>query len=558
MQERCPNCFETGYRSGSCGRCGFQESYDKRGARALPAGVVLNRRYYVGRLLGEGGFGITYKAFDLEKESLCAVKEYAPNGMALRGADGRKLVLSRSDVQEPYRAGLRRFLEEAQILSRLERIPAVVDITDSFQENDTAYFVMEFLDGADLRQIVKASRMRLPVEEITNIILQVAMAMDIIHTKTKIIHRDITPDNIYITRDKKVKLIDFGSAKQTVTGAEGGLSVVLKPKFAPPEQFSSKMIQGAYTDVYALAGTYYYALTGRMIPAAPDRLSGTNYVPLKQMNLGIPDGVSDAVDRALALNVNQRTQTMQEFIQGIAGAAKIHSSPPHPRSVYEEQQLAKQREIYMQQLRQEAAYRQQAEAQRQQQLAQQARQAEAMRQRQLAQQAQQAEAMRQRQLAQQAQQAEAMRQRQLAQQAQQAEAMRQRQQAEAMRQRQLAQQGQQAQQAGGAQRLPRPCVQVVAGPEAGKRWEIPAGVIMKAGRSARDVQLVIGKPDDISRVHCQIAWMPDKGKYRVQDVSTYGTFYQGTRLQKNMWYEFAPMVRLMLASPLCVVELGVI
>ena len=81
---------------------------------------------------------------------------------------------------------------------------------------------------------------------------------------------------------------------------------------------------------------------------------------------------------------------------------------------------------------------------------------------------------------------------------------------------------------------------------------------MKAGRSARDVQLVIGNPDDISRVHCQIAWMPDKGKYRVQDVSTYGTFYQGTRLQKNMWYEFAPTVRLMLASPLCVVELSVI
>ena len=430
VQERCPNCFEPGYRGGSCGRCGFQASYDKRSVRALPAGVVLKRRYYLGRLLGEGGFGITYKAYDLQGGRLCAVKEYAPAGMTLRGADKRKLVLSSREKQEPYRAGLRRFMEEAQILSRLERIPAVVDITDSFQENDTAYFVMEFLDGADLRQIVKASKMRLPAEEITDIILQVAVAMDIIHTRTKIIHRDITPDNIYITRDKKVKLIDFGSAKQTVTGYEGGLSVVLKPKFAPPEQFSSRMIQGSYTDVYALAGTYYYAVTGRMLPAGPERVSGANYVPLKQMNLGIPDSVSDAVDRALALNVNQRTQTMQEFIQGIAGGLQ-------------------KRPI----------------------------------------------------------------------------------------------------------QAPQPCIQITAGPEAGKRWPIPSGVPVSLGRGAA-AQLQMHQPEDVSRIHCQITWLPEKGKFRIQDLSTYGTFYQGRRLNKGTLYDVAPPAKLMLASPLCVIELG--
>ena len=112
-------------------------------------------------------------------------------------------------------AGLARFLEESQILSRLEQIPSVVDITDTFQENNTAYFVMEYLNGADLRQIVKASKQRIPVNQITDVILQVAVSMDVIHTKTKIIHRDISPENIYITREGKVKLIDFGSAKRT-------------------------------------------------------------------------------------------------------------------------------------------------------------------------------------------------------------------------------------------------------------------------------------------------------------------------------------------------------
>ncbi|HIQ74241.1 MAG TPA: protein kinase [Candidatus Cottocaccamicrobium excrementipullorum] len=431
--ERCPNCFAPGYQQGGCSRCGFQAAYDKRSPRVLPAGTVLAGRYYLGRLLGEGGFGITYKAWDLKTSVLCAVKEYAPNGITWRGADKRRLVLGKSEDEKPYQAGLHRFMEEAQILSRLEQIPSVVDITYSFQENNTAYFVMEFLDGADLKQIVKASKGRLPVEEVTDIILQVALSMDVIHTKTKIIHRDISPDNIYITRDKKVKLIDFGSAKQTITGAAGGLSVLVKPGFAPPEQFSSQMVQGSYTDVYALAATYYYALTGQMIPTAQERLAGANYVPLKQMNLGILESVSDAVDQALALNISQRTQTMQAFIRGIAPAAGRR-----------------------QQVRRKTAF-----------------------------------------------------------------------------------------------------VRVVKGPEAGLHWTLVPGQEVTIGRSDTEAQLRLRQPEDVSRVHCRITWMPERGKFRIQDLSTYGTYYQGRRLNKGVLYEVSPPARLMLASAVCVIELGV-
>lgn len=330
----CPNCFEAGYENGSCSRCGYKAAYsEKYSQRSLTAGTMLKQRYYIGRVLGEGGFGITYKVFDTKKNKVCAVKEYAPNGLCFRAADGCRLELTSQESEMPYMSGLRRFLEESRILSRLEQIPSVVDITDTFQENNTAYFVMEYLNGADLRQIVKASKHRIPVEQITDVILQVAVSMDVIHTKTKIIHRDISPENIYITKDGKVKLIDFGSAKRTENGMEKGLSVVLKPKFAPPEQFSSEMAQGSFTDVYSLAGTYYYALTGVNVPSAPDRLAGKEYVPLKQMNLGVPEGISDAVDHALLLNVNQRTPTMQRFIAEIASSKKPQGKPALPKTL---------------------------------------------------------------------------------------------------------------------------------------------------------------------------------------------------------------------------------
>lgn len=325
--ELCPNCFEQSYQNAVCSRCGYQFYQDKpRGQKALPIGTILKQRYYLGKLLGEGGFGITYKAYDLKSKEICCVKEYVPNGLCRRRENDYKLELSSYEAEIPYRAGLRRFLEEAQILSKLEQIPSVVYITDIFQEYNTAYFVMEYLDGADLRQIVKASPGRLSVEMVTNVILQVALSMDVIHTKTKIIHRDISPENIYITRNGKVKVIDFGSAKQTETGAKDGLSVVLKPKFAPPEQFSSQMMQGAFTDVYSLAGTYYYALTGKNIPSAMDRLSGQEYVSLKYMNIGVNDALSDAVDRALILNVNRRTGTMQQFLAEIAEAVQVKTA----------------------------------------------------------------------------------------------------------------------------------------------------------------------------------------------------------------------------------------
>ena len=332
----CPNCFDTGYSQGECPKCGYKEIYNQRTMRALPVGTILNKHYIIGKVLGEGGFGITYKACNLSSGTICAIKEYAPSGASRRMEDGLTEENVNQRMAVVYQKGLKRFLEEAQILRRLGNIPAVVNIFDCFQENRTAYFAMEFLDGANLNQIIRVSRHQLPFEEITDIILQVAWAMDKIHREANIFHRDISPENIYITKDKKVKLIDFGSAKEVERQLNQEYSVVLKLKFAPPEQHSSRMPQGPYTDVYALAGTYYYALTGLNLPTAVDRLSGETYVPLKQMNMGIPEPVSDAVDRALELDYQKRTQTMAVFAQEISQGIRpkeeaVSQKPEKPR-----------------------------------------------------------------------------------------------------------------------------------------------------------------------------------------------------------------------------------
>ncbi len=427
----CPNCFYHSYINGQCIRCGYHIMGDSHiSSRILQAGTLLQQRYHLGRVLGEGGFGITYKVYDTRKNRICAIKEYAPNGQFRRGADKKTMEIVSSAANGPYMAGLKRFMEESQILSRLENIPSVVDIWESFQENATAYLVMEYLDGADLGQIVRDRRRSLSVGEVTDIILQVALSMDIIHTQTGIIHRDISPDNICITKDQKVKLIDFGSAKE-VSGIREDFSVLVRLKFSPPEQYYPNMAQGSFTDVYSLAATYYYALAKLNLPPAGERLNGQNYVPLKQLGLGMKESVSDAVDRALLLDVKKRTQTMQEFIQGIIPAAR------------------------------------------------------------------------------------------------------------------------------GREKREVPYVAVITGPLSGRSWTMASGQRVKVGRSARDADLRIECPEDISRIHCEITYKPDKKMFRIRDISTYGVFYNGRRLEKGREYSFFPPARFMLASRACIIEVGV-
>lgn len=282
--------------------------------QALPRGTLLGNRYRIEQILGIGGFGITYKAFDNLYQKICAVKEFAPSGLAYRKPGELDMCVCSSQYVSRYEHGMMRFLEEAQILKRLQNIPSVVHVEECFQENHTAYFAMEFLDGTNLRKIINAAGGNLAVQDVLRIISEVGFALDVIHNTTHIMHRDISPENIYLLRDGSVKLLDFGSARQQMMD-EQEYTVEYKHSFAPPEQYSRTGKQGFYTDVYALASTCYYTLTGLRIPDAMERLDGKSYIPLMNLRSDITSEQSDAIDHALELDYRQRTQTMAEFIR---------------------------------------------------------------------------------------------------------------------------------------------------------------------------------------------------------------------------------------------------
>ncbi len=316
----CPDCFDSSYIRGTCRKCGYREAEHPRPERAMAVGTILKKRYIVGRTLGAGGFGVTYKVCDTQGLGICAVKEYAPELFSRRGEDGQKLQVIEDRFVKGYRKNMQRFVEEAVLLQRLQDIDGIVNVFDFFQENNTAYYVMEFLDGPSLSQIVKATPQPMLLKNATEIILKVGRAMDRVHKQVNMIHADISPENILITSDNRIRLIDFGSAKRIMQRESPEEETQLNRKFAPPELYRKEMPKGPYTDVYELAATFYYCLTGDYIPKVSERNAGKSYVPLHQRTSNVPKNISDAVDRALVLDYTRRTQTLEEFTSGIAAS----------------------------------------------------------------------------------------------------------------------------------------------------------------------------------------------------------------------------------------------
>ena len=208
--------------------------------RCLKPGVILKERYKIEEVIGAGGFGITYRAWDPLLQSYVAIKEYYPSGIATRSADSSKVCVPVGQEQREYHRGRIRFLKEAQDVARFQSEPNIVSIYDYLEENDTAYMVMEYLHGCTLKQYIREHGGRLDTDHILHICLSVLDALAVVH-KAGMIHRDISPENIFICEDLTVKLIDFGAAKQVYLDGEQTMSVVLKPGYAPPEQYAKKI-----------------------------------------------------------------------------------------------------------------------------------------------------------------------------------------------------------------------------------------------------------------------------------------------------------------------------
>ena len=307
----CPNCFFVPYEGGRCPQCGYTATETAEGAIALPPGTILDARYLLGRLLGLGGFGVTYLALDTVTQTTIAIKEYYPSSLAVREDDGTMKFNGKGDVRI-FDHGMRAFIREAKSLQNFIGEKSIVQISHSFYENGTAYFVMEYLNGINLKVLRKSMGGRIPVHFAFDILLTLTTTLGQIH-EAGLLHRDVSPENIFVTNNGDIKIIDFGATRYYVGDESQSLAIVLKPGFAPPEQYTSKGEQGPWTDVYALAATFYQSVSGQRVPDAPDRLAGNPTRPLCDLAPEIDKKLSAVIDRALALNFRKRYRSMQEF-----------------------------------------------------------------------------------------------------------------------------------------------------------------------------------------------------------------------------------------------------
>lgn len=312
----CMNCMAGEINeNGVCAKCGASEYSIKTSSRYLPLRTILRGKYLIGKVIGEGGFGITYLAYDLNLEIRVAVKEFCPRDYAGRdAADGLTIRPYDAKSSEFYLSEKDKFINEAKRLAKFRSQPGVVSVMDYFAENGTVYLAMDYIDGMTLKKFrVLAQGAPMPVDTVLRMMKPVIETLDKIHSEG-IIHRDISPDNIMITKDySDIYLIDFGTARNASVDGEHSVSVYKKGTYTPVEQQSTHGKQGAWTDVYALCATIYVCITGRTLPEAVDRMIDDTMVLPSRLGIAVSPQVEQALVRGLAVKPEERIQSMREL-----------------------------------------------------------------------------------------------------------------------------------------------------------------------------------------------------------------------------------------------------
>ena len=329
MGEICYSCFAEKSTAGACPRCGYDPASDEgKYPIALRAGSILNGRYIVGRVLGQGGFGITYLAQDYQTKGLVAIKEYLPTEFAGRTTGTYAVQVYSGDRRENFEYGKEQFLAEAKTLAEFIGNDHIVRIYSYFEEYGTAYLAMEYIDGESLDKYMSHHGGRLSVEKANELLVPVMEALDWVHSKG-IVHRDIAPDNIIVTKDGRAKLIDFGAARYSTGEKSKSLDVILKHGFAPKEQYIRRGRQGPFTDVYAMAATYYYAITGKVPPDSIERMDEDELIPPTTLGVKMSEKAEDALLKGLEVSASERYQRMGELAEGL-GVKPVRQAPEQP------------------------------------------------------------------------------------------------------------------------------------------------------------------------------------------------------------------------------------
>ena len=316
----CPTCMANiKPENGRCPVCSADLNVENA-PHQLSVNSILYGRSLVGKALGAGGFGITYIGYDLKLNSKVAVKEFYMSGGVSR-TDSLTVAPTDKTFEAPFNKGKERFLDEAKILAQFIDEPNIVNVRDFFEENGTAYIVMEYLDGEDLNHYLKKHGAQ--DFDSTMAMLEPAMlALDKVHKKG-LIHRDISPSNIMLLKDGSVKVLDFGTARTQSVFGEKSLSIMLKPGYAPEEQYRTHGQQGPWTDVYAMSATFYRLLTGKTPPTSTDRMFNDTIELPSALGVRITPQQEAALMRGLAVRSADRIQTMEELVKCLKGEQKI-------------------------------------------------------------------------------------------------------------------------------------------------------------------------------------------------------------------------------------------
>ena len=318
--ERCNNCMAVGVGQGVCPRCGY-DNRRQNGEHQLPAGTVLNGQYIVGRVLGQGGFGITYKGWDSFLETPVAIKEYFPTSFVTRTcAQSHEVRSYGGDAEARFEHNKRRFQREVRALARFTDVREIVQVKSFFYANNTAYIVMEYVDGVDIGGYMTKLGRALTMEETKRLLEPVVKAMVRVH-KEGLVHRDLSPDNIMLLPDSSVKLLDFGAVRDLEPGGAttSSTEAIVKHGFAPIEQYVNSGDIGPWTDVYALCATMYYCVTGKIPPDAASRMMGKPLPRFRELGIAVSPADEEALRHGMELKLEDRLRDMGQLWDALYG-----------------------------------------------------------------------------------------------------------------------------------------------------------------------------------------------------------------------------------------------
>lgn len=323
--DRCIYCMnETGGET-ICPHCGNNANDYDVPSHILTPGTMLRNRYMIGALIGEGGFGLTYIGYDNIFDSKIAVKEFYPNGLANRNVAVSPKVnrLGSEKAKKAYEKGLGQFLNEAKLLAKFTDEPGIVSVRDFFEDNSTAYIVMEYLEGETLKSYLRNVGL-IEYDNALCLLMPVIESLGKLHKKN-LLHRDISPDNIMLSGER-IKLLDFGAAREIAD--EKSLSVVLKHGYAPMEQYRRHGNQGPWTDIYALCAVLYRCITGSVPDDSTDRVFDDTLKRPSELGIEISPSFENVLMRGLAIKPEDRFQSIEELIKAFESEEVSGFVPP--------------------------------------------------------------------------------------------------------------------------------------------------------------------------------------------------------------------------------------